>query len=138
MELSGKSKGQLNLHLLEKLRPLVVMRPVPSRWLYLPFLLVMGCLAMGALGEGYPGGGDYLALSLIFLVQTYRPTVLGWWAAEAGWFSVCFVEFLYARIAHHTPGFTPAFLLVWGVLPLVLLWLIRPRAKSGQPGSAPS
>lgn len=114
---------------LARFRRLVAIRRAPSRWWYLPFLLVMGAMALLALGEGLPGGADYLVVFLVLSVQTARPTALGWWATLGAWFGVCFAEPLYARIAYEISGFTPTFLFAWGVVPLILLWLIRPRER---------
>ena len=119
----------------DKLGSLVTRRSRPSRWWYLPFLLVQGALAFFALAAGLPGKWDYLALSMIFLAQTVRPTVLGWWGALLGWFSLNFLMDLHDRLAYGIPGFTAGYLVVWGVLPLIPLWLIRPRRKGAGGGA---
>lgn len=54
-------------------------------------------------------------------------TLLGWWAAMTAWFASEFLQPLYDRLMYHIPDFTISFLLLWGLAPLVLLWLIRPR-----------
>ena len=109
------------------LRLLVAYQSRPSRWWYLPFLLVEGGLGLLALGEGYPGSWFYLTVALVFLAQTKRPTVLGWWATLVAWFASEFIQPLYDRLVFHIPGYTITFFLLWGLAPLVLLWFIRPR-----------
>lgn len=126
-------RWEVKQNLGQKLRELVVLRPVPSRWWYLPFLLLEGGLAFFALAGGLPGGYTYLALSLIFLAQTSWPSILGWWAAFGGWFSIEFLLPLHDRLVYGIPGFSPGFLIGWGLLPLVFLYFVRPR-----PGTAPT
>lgn len=111
---------------------LLAERRVPSRWWYLPFLMIQGGLAFLALAEGMPGGRPYLALSIILLLQTLRPTFLGSTLAMLGWFLVWFALPVYASLAYMYP-FTMGFLILWGLVPIALLWLIRPRAEF--PGS---
>jgi hypothetical protein len=112
-----------------RLRLLVAYQTRPSRWWYLPFFLVQGGLGLvNTVGEyRNPWGWPLLAVALIYLVQTMWPSVLGWWAAMVAWFAAQFVVPLYDRFAYDIPGYTVTFLLLWGLAPLVLLWLIRPR-----------
>lgn len=113
-----------------KLYALVAKHPHPSRYWYLPFLVVEGGLAFFAITGGMPGGYYYLAVALVFLVQTIRPTILGWYATMAAWFAGEFLEPLHDRLAYDISGYTPAYLIGWGLVPLVWLYLIRPRLKA--------
>lgn len=106
----------------------------PSRWWYLPFFLVQGGLGLvNTVGEyRVPWGWTYLAVALIYLFQMMWPSVLGWWGAMAAWLAAQLVAPLYDRFAYDINGYTITFLLLWGLAPLTLLWLIRPRpARAG-------
>ena len=113
-----------------RLRLLVAYQTRPSRWWYLPFFLVLGGLGLAnTIGEyRQPWGWTILAAALIFLVQMMWPSVLGSWAAMVAWFATQFVAPLHDRFAYDISGYTSTFLLLWGLAPLVLLWLIRPRS----------
>jgi hypothetical protein len=106
---------------------LTTVRPVPSRSFYLPYLLIIGSLGFLALGESLRDALPYIVLFGIFLTQFMRPSVLGWLASIAGWFVVCFLAPLYARIVDNIAGFTNVVLFVWGVAPLLILILLRPK-----------
>jgi len=112
-------------------RSLLTIRPNPSRWWYLPFALASGVVGFLALGEGLNDALPYAVLLLIFMAQILRPTFVGWSAAVITWALLCFVWPLYSRLVDHLSNFNAIFLICWGFLPLVALWLLRPR-KAGQ------
>jgi hypothetical protein len=109
------------------LRYLLALRPNPSRWWYLPFALASGVVGFLALGEGLNDALPYAVLLLILMAQILRPTFAGWSAALITWAVLCFVWPLYSRLVDHLSNFNVVFLICWGFLPLVALWLLRPR-----------
>jgi len=116
-----------------RLRLLVAYQTRPGRWWYLPFFLVQGGLGLvNTVGEyRVPLGWTYLAVALIYLLQMMWPSVLGWWGAMVAWFAAQFVAPLHDRFVYDIPGYTITFLLLWGLAPLVLLWLLHPRTPRG-------
>ena len=102
----------------------------PERWCYLPFLIASCTLSIwGMADSGWADTWPYVILSFVFLVQLIRPTLLGWWVAISTWVWIGIINCLYMRLALGRSEFTAGFILLWGVGPLVLLYLVRPRSR---------
>jgi hypothetical protein len=101
----------------------------PERWWYLRFLIASGTLSIWEIADsGWADTWPYVILSIVFLVQFIRPTWLGWWVAVLIWVWIGILECLYLRFALHRPEFSAGFIVLWGMGPLVLLYLVRPRS----------
>jgi len=112
---------------------LVERRPGRNPDWYILFAVVAGGLGLWAMGdaESFAVAWPYLTLGVVFLAQLLYPTFLGWGIGTAGWFCVCFVWPLYDRIANHVVAYSLVFLSLWGAMPILALWLLRPRARAG-------
>lgn len=104
-------------------------RLAPDRWWYLPFLIASCTLSIwGMADSGWTDTWPYVILSVVFLVQLIRPTWLGWWVAASVWVWIGIINCLYLRLALHNYEISVGFIVLWGVGPLVLLYLVRPRS----------
>jgi hypothetical protein len=71
----------------------------------------------------------------VFVIQLAWPTVIGWRATVAGWFLCCFVPFLYERVCRGGAAFDNWFLVLFGLAPLLPLYIFRPRMTDAGPAS---
>jgi hypothetical protein len=103
----------------------------------LPFLLAAGVLSVWAMADsGWTDARPYVVFVVVFLVQVARPTLLGWAVSFLGWFWFGFFDCLYMRFALHRAEYTLIFIFWWGLFPLILMYLIRPRRNKGRVGRA--
>src|ERR1700691_2661412 len=82
-------------------------RLFPERWWYLPFLIASCTLSIwGMADSGWADTWPYVILSVVFIVQLIRPTLLGWWVAVLAWIWIGLINCLYMRLAFHRSEFT--------------------------------
>jgi hypothetical protein len=96
----------------------------------LPFVLVLLFVSASGAHEGIGGIWPYLPLLLVFAIQLAWPTVAGWFSTVALWIALALGVPVYDRVAHGVTEFSPWFLLLWGILPLLLLFVFRPSRRT--------
>jgi hypothetical protein len=111
------------------------MNPVPrghKHFINAPFILVLLVIIVLGAHEGVGAIWPYIPLLLIFSVQFARPTIAGWWLTEVSWVLLALGVPAYYRFVLGRSEFNNWFLLLWGMLPLVVLWLLgRRKQKKG-------
>jgi hypothetical protein len=100
------------------------------RWIYGPFALALMIIIALGLNEGLPAVWPYVVLLPIFIVQLAWPTKNGWLLACIAWGVFGFGIFTYHRFVNQMIEFGLWFLILWGVVPLVLLIVARPKRAS--------
>lgn len=110
---------------------LIERRRKATRWIYIPYAAVLAAALVMGLVMGEPPSSlvTNMIVLLILIVQTIRPTILGWTAIVVSWFCIGFLGLLYARIFMGIWEFNNWVLLLVGLLPLVPLFLLRPRPE---------
>ena len=115
----------------DRLYRLISFRRKATRWIYIPYAVVVAAMLTMGLVMGEPPGSltaNFMVL-LILVIQAFRPTILGWTAIVVSWFCIGFLGLLYARIFLGIWEFNNWVLVLVGILPLVPLFLLRPRPE---------
>ena len=99
-----------------------------SRWVNVPFVVALALLSLIGAPEGLSGISLYLVMLPFFIIQLLYPTRLGWLLTIIAW-GAGTATFAYYRYFGGIAEFSGWFLLLWGGVPLIVLFLFAPSAE---------
>ncbi len=111
----------------------------PKRWVNLPYALLMALFMLWAQVDDtdFLGLLPYLVLLPLFTIQLLWPTVAGWAAIVGCWIVLLLVPILDLVIFLHIKDMDGWKLALFGLAPLIPLYIFRPRLRdvrgSGEP-----
>jgi hypothetical protein len=96
------------------------------------FALLLGLLGLAGFtgGEGFAATWPYFVMLPFFIIQAVFPTEIGWAVSIVVWAGLGLGVPVYQRLFMGANQFTNVFLLLWGVLPILILFCLNPKRNT--------
>ncbi len=128
-----------------KLEYLIAKAEGPQRWVNLPFILILVLAILLGAHDGISGILFHIIILPVFVVQLIRPTLLGWLLTLIAWSAITFIIAILLWSDRRFLDASQVFwALLWGPIPLSLLYFFRPafpplhKARAGADSVEPS